>query len=52
MTAILLLIALQNSAENGRAFPGLAARRDRPAVVRQADGTVLRRLARPFRRNR
>lgn len=53
MTAIILLMLLQdNPNNNGRLLNGFAARRNRPAVVRQVDRPVLNRLSRPFRRNR
>lgn len=51
MTAIILLMLLQDN-PNGPLFNGFRVGQNRPAVVRQADRPFLRRVARPFRRNR
>ena len=50
MAVLLLLMAMENRNNNARFRPAIF--RNRPAIVQRADRPVLRRLARPFQRNR
>ena len=51
MAILLLMMALENANNNGGSTGGPVFR-NRPAVAQRADGSILRFLARPFRRNR
>jgi len=52
MAVLLLLMALENANNNGGISSARPIFGNRPAIVQRGDRPLLRRLARPFQRNR
>ena len=52
MVFLLLMMALEDANNNGGGFNSGPTFQGRPAMTQRADGSVMRFLARPFRRNR